>query len=266
MILYPPVDVAFKIFGVSVYWYGIIMAIAILISIIIANKLLNSDNITKKKDIILSYAPILVITGILGARLYFCLLNTHYYLAHPIEILDIREGGLSIHGAIIAGLICMWFMSKHYKIPFLNLADVIACATPLGQTIGRWGNFFNSEAYGKPILSQGWGLFVPESKRISEYANFSLFHPTFLYESLLNLILFFILFFILKHYRKHYVGVVFFIYLIIYSTIRFFIESLRVDSALDICGIPIAIIMSFILIAIGICGLIYSYNKYKKRV
>ena len=257
MIIPAPSDIAFNFFGIAVYWYGIIMACAIFISIIVANKLANSLNIASKKDMIIAYAPIIIIFGILGARLYFCLLNPHYYFAHLLEILDIREGGLSVHGSIIAGLFCICLMSKHYKVDFLHIADVFGCATILGQAIGRWGNYFNSEAYGLPVKSQSWGLFIPEGKRISEYSDFSLFHPTFLYESLLDLIAFFILLFIIRKFGKKYIGLTFFSYFILYSVIRFFIEQLRIDSTLNIGNIPIAIIVSVILFIVGILGSVY---------
>lgn len=266
MIIPAPNDIAFNLFGVAVYWYGIIMACAIFISIIVANKLANSLNIAFKKDIIIAYAPIIIILGILGARLYFCLLNPHYYLAHPLEILDIREGGLSVHGSIIAGLFCIYLMSRHYKVAFLHIADVFGCATILGQAIGRWGNYFNSEAYGLPVKSQSWGLFIPEGKRISEYSDFSLFHPTFLYESVLDLIAFFILFFIIKKFGEKYIGLTFFSYFILYSVIRFFVEKLRIDSALNINSLPIAILVSFIFFTVGIIGITVVLARSSKKV
>lgn len=264
MIIPAPNDIAFNLFGIAVYWYGIIMACAIFISIIAANKLINYFNIAPKKDIIIAYAPIIIIFGILGARLYFCLLNPHYYLAHPIEILDIREGGLSVHGSILLGLLCIWLMSKHYKTPFLHIADVFGCVTILGQSIGRWGNYFNSEAYGLPVKSQEWGLFIPEGKRISEYADFSLFHPTFLYESILDLTAFFILLFIIKKFGKKYIGLTFFSYFILYSVIRFFVERLRVDSALNIISVPVAQWVSLILFVVGITGVTVCLIKNRK--
>jgi phosphatidylglycerol:prolipoprotein diacylglycerol transferase len=266
MIIPAPNDIAFNLFGIAVYWYGIIMACAIFISIIAANKLANLLNIASKKDIIIAYAPIIIILGILGARLYFCMLNPHYYFAHPLEILDIREGGLSVHGSILAGLLCIYLMSRHYKVTFLHIADVFGCATILGQAIGRWGNYFNSEAYGLPVKSQSWGLFIPEGKRISEYSDFSLFHPTFLYESILDLIAFFILFFIIRKFGKKYIGLTFFSYFILYSIIRFFVEQLRIDSALNINSLPIAIWVSFFFFISGIIGITVILVRNNKRV
>ncbi|MBP3820764.1 prolipoprotein diacylglyceryl transferase [bacterium] len=260
MIIQSPNDVAFNLFGISIYWYGIIMAFGIFIAIITANNLFNFKN-SRGKDIILDSAPIIIIFGILFARIYFCLLNADYYFSHPIKILDIREGGLSIHGAILGGIFSTILMVKKYKFPFLKIIDPIACSTILGQAIGRWGNYFNSEAYGYPTLSQNWGLFIPSSKRISEFSNYSLFHPTFLYESILDLFAFFILLFIYK--KTNSSGLTFFSYLTIYATIRFFIEKIRIDSALNVGSIPIAELISIILFITGILGLIFVLKKEK---
>ena len=261
MIIPAPPDIAFKICSIPIYWYGIIMACAILIAILIANKL--GEKLFNKRDLIIEYAPIIIISGILGARLYFCLLNFGHYILNPLEILDIREGGLSIHGALIGGIGALLYIAKKNHISFLNLLDSFACGTIFGQAIGRWGNYFNSEAYGIPTASQNWGLFIPESKRIAQYSDFSLFHPTFLYESIFDLIAFVILLFIFKKTSIKYKGLTFFYYLILYSMIRFFIERIRVDSAFNIGSIPIAEVISVILFIIGVAGLIYCAKTRK---
>ena len=256
LVLPVPPDIAFSLYGFDVYWYGITMAVAILIAFIAANKLFNKQQAYMRRDIVFEYAPIIIVLGLLGARLYYCALSHDYYMAHPLEILDIREGGLSIHGAIIGGLISIFMMSKHYRVPLLRLLDPIACATILGQAIGRWGNYFNSEAYGLPVVSGDWGVFIPASKRIAEFANYSVFHPTFLYESVADFIGFIILLVVFNTVGKKRYGFTFFLYLIIYSLIRFFIEGLRVDSALDVGGFHFAGIVSVVLFFVGVIGLI----------
>ena len=260
MIIPAPADVAFYIFSFPIYWYGIIMALAILIVILTANKL--CQILFGKKDLAIEYAPLIIISGILGARLYFCMLNPVHYLSNPIEILDIREGGLSIHGAIFGGIAALLYIAKKNNLSFLGILDAFGCGTILGQAIGRWGNYFNSEAYGLPTISQNWGLFIPQERRIAQYADFSLFHPTFLYESILDLFAFIILLFIFKKFSQRYKGVTFFSYLIIYALIRFFIERIRVDSALNFGNMPVAELVSVILFAIGLVGLIYSIKNY----
>ena len=257
-----PNPIAFNIYNIPIYKYGIVLALGIFIAILTANTLFNKIN--QHKDIIIEYAPLIIISGILGARIYFCLLNSGFYLSHPIEILDIRQGGLSIHGAIIGGLLSMGFLSYKSKIPFLNLMDSISVATFLGQAIGRWGNYFNSEAFGYPVQEQNWGLFIPQNLRPIQYTDFNLFHPTFLYESLLDLAGFCIMLFIFNKYGKSKIGVAFFSYLILYALIRFFIEQIRIDSALNIGSIPIAEIVSIILLLCGIIGIITIFMRNVK--
>ncbi len=256
-------DIAFNIFGISVYWYGIILASGMFFALICANKLFNESHPELKKDIILEFSPLIIIFGILCARLYFCLLNPNYYLSHPLEIFDIREGGLSIQGGIIGGILSSLFIIKKYRLKFLTIIDPIACATFLGQAIGRWGNYFNSEAYGLPVASQNWGLFIPQSRRIAGFSEYELFHPTFLYESILDFISFLILLFVYKKFGRKYRGIVFFEYLTIYAVIRFFIEKIRIDSALNINSVPIAQIASVILFVTGVAGIITVLVKTK---
>jgi phosphatidylglycerol:prolipoprotein diacylglycerol transferase len=261
MIIPAPNPVAFCVFGFRIYWYGIIMAFALFFAILFANKLFNSQSEKTKSDVILSYAPILIICGILGARIYFCMLNPSYYFSHPLEILDIREGGLSIHGGLLGGILALFCLSLKDKISILRILDSVSCATFLGQAIGRWGNYFNSEAFGFPVSNQAWGLFVPENFRPIKYLNYQFFHPTFLYESLLDFVGFGILLLILRYFGKRHNGIVFFSYLILYAIIRFFVETLRIDSALNIGELPIAKIASLIMLLIGIGGLCTIFLK-----
>lgn len=261
IILNAPNPIAFNLFNIPIYWYGIFMASAIFVAILLANLFFNKTNPEISKDKILEYSPYIIFSGIFGARLYYCLLNLHYYLLRPLEIFNVRQGGLSIHGAILGGILCLICLSKHTKTPLFKYLDAISATTILGQAIGRWGNYFNSEAYGLPVKSQTWGLFIPESQRLKEFADISLYHPTFLYESLLDLTGFGILTFL--YFKFHKInGFTFFAYLTIYSIIRFFIEQIRVDSALNIGNIPIAIIMSITLFLIGILGLGSLTSQY----
>ena len=264
MIINAPADIAFSLFSIPIYWYGIIKACAIFIAMITGNYFYNKINPEFQKDIIIDYAPLIIILGILGARLYFCMLQHNYYFQNPIEILDIRQGGLSIHGAILGGITGIILASKKSKVPILNILDALSSTTILGQAIGRWGNYFNSEAYGLPVKSQNWGLYIPDAKRISQFSDYSLFHPTFLYESLLDFIAFIILRFILTKFGKKYRGITFFAYLTIYSLIRFFIEKIRIDSALNIGSVPIAEIISVTLFFIGTAGIIFIAAKNRK--
>ncbi len=241
-----PGEIAFRIFNFPVYFYGIILAFSIFTGISCAYVLYKYFYERDKASNILDFAPYLIILGIAGARLYYCLVNYSYYLQSPIEIFFIRQGGQSIHGMIIAGILSLWIFSKIYKMSFLKLADVFLCATSLAQSIGRWGNFFNSEAFGTPT-DLPWKLFISIAHRPYQYIDFQYFHPAFLYESILDLLIFIILLILFKNFSKK-PGIIACTYLILYSFVRIFIENIRIDSALNVHGLPVAQIMSFILI------------------
>ena len=118
LILNAPNPIAFNLFNIPIYWYGIFMASAIFVAILLANLFFNKTNPEISKDKIIEYSPYIIFSGIFGARLYYCLLNLHYYLLRPLEIFNVRQGGLSIHGAILGGILCLVCLSKHTKTPF----------------------------------------------------------------------------------------------------------------------------------------------------
>lgn len=258
-----PGDVFFKIGDFAIYNYGITMALACLIGVSVSCLIFKKFNPDKNYSALWDLAAYVMIFGILGARLYYCLLNPVYYFHHPLEILYIRQGGLSVHGGIIAGVLTLTYLSKKNKLPVANILDSFACGTALAQAIGRWGNFFNSEAFGYPT-NLPWKLFIPPTHRPSQFLNFEFFHPTFLYESLLDIAIFIILYFVMKKYALKMPGVTLCIYLILYSCVRLFVEHFRIDSALDISGVPIAIIVSFATLAVSIAALIWLYVRYSK--
>lgn len=254
-----PGDIAFSIFGFPVYWYGITMACAIFSGVYAAYFLYKKYYEASKAALIFDLAPLIILIGILGARLYYCLVNYSYYSLYQLEIFNIRQGGLSIHGMIITGIAALFIFSKVYKISCLKLLDVFLCAAALGQAIGRWGNFFNSEAFGGPT-ELPWKLFIPISQRPLQYINFEYFHPTFLYESILDLCIFVTLFLFFKRASQK-PGVIACSYLIMYSFARIFVEHLRVDSALNISGIPVAQLMSICLIIFASVLLVFILNR-----
>lgn len=250
-----PGEIAFNILGFPVYYYGIILAVAIFVGVYTADCLYKKYY--DKVSYIFDFTPYMIVLGILGARLYYCAVNYSYYIAHPFEIFNIRQGGLSIHGMIIVGIISLYVFSKIYKISFLKLADVFLCGTALAQSIGRWGNFFNSEAFGIPT-NLPWKLFIPLSHRPVEYINFEYFHPTFLYESILDFCIFLVLLFMFKKGARE--GYIACSYLILYACVRIFVEHLRVDSVMDVAGFPVAQVVSVVLLLVGIVGLIRCKN------
>ena len=170
------------------------------------------------EDILIDFLIWEIPLSVLGARLYYVLFSWDIYKNNPIEILNIRSGGLAIHGAIIAAIIVALIYTKKKKINFWTMADISAPSLILAQSIGRWGNYVNQEAHGGPT-DLPWGIMVDGVK----------VHPTFLYESLWNLLVFFFLIWYRKNKQK-VKGELFLLYLSLYSFIRFFIEALRTDS------------------------------------
>ena len=250
MIIQSPGEIAFNIFNYPVYSYGIILAFAVFLGVCTAEILAKKFS-DIPENFFVDNSPAVIITGIFGARLYYCIVNYPYYIHNPLEIFDIRQGGLSIHGMLIAGIITFYFLAKKYRVNLLRLLDVLACSVILAQSAGRWGNFFNSEAFGYPT-GGNWGVFIPVSQRPVEFLNYEFFHPAFLYESFLDLVVFAVLIFILRRTRA---GCTFFWYLILYSVVRIFVEYFRIDSVLNIGGFPIAQVVSVLLIIAGVIGL-----------
>lgn len=180
-----PGEIAFSIGPVSLHYYGIIMAFSLLIGVLTAKII--SANFYKdiNPEIIYDISPHIIIGAILGARIYYCVLSYSYYMQNPAEIIQLWHGGLSIHGAIIGGLISGIIYAKRHKLPVLKLCDIFSYGLILGQAIGRWGNFFNSEAFGRPT-ENFLKLYIPIYDRPLEYMQYNYFHPTFLYESILD--------------------------------------------------------------------------------
>lgn len=237
------------------------MAFACIIGVSTAYLFFKKYNPDKNYKALWDISSYLIVAGIIGARLYYCLLNPVYYSHNPLEILNFRQGGLSIHGGLIAGIITLFISAKKYKLPVLNLLDAFVCGTAIGQAIGRWGNFFNSEAFGYPT-NLPWKLFIPPEHRPAEFFNFEYYHPTFLYESMLDICIFLVLYFVMKKYALKKPGITVCVYMILYSAVRIFVESFRLDSALDISGIPIAQIISLVILLISAAALIFLSRKY----
>lgn len=255
-----PGDIAFQIGNLSIYYYGIIMALSIFMGAGIAKEITRKYYKELNPDIIYNISPSIIIGAILGARIYYCILCYDFYSHNIADIFKIWHGGLSIHGAIIGGLIAGIIYSKKHNLPILKLCDIFSYGLVLGQALGRWGNFFNSEAFGRPT-SYFLKLFIPINKRPLEYMNYQYFHPTFLYESILDIIIFLILFFIIRKLAKGKNGTVFFSYLILYSIVRLFVEQLRIDSVLNLFGVPIAQIVSIVIILISLVCIVKIHKK-----
>jgi len=242
--------VAFEILGITVRWYGILISLGLLMATLVA--LREAKRIGLNEELIIDLLIFAVPIAIIGARLYYVAFEWDYYKGDILEIINIRGGGLAIHGAIIAAVIVGLIFSKIKKISFWQLADLTAPSIILGQAIGRWGNFINGEAHGGPT-NLPWGILVDGQK----------VHPTFFYESFWN----FLVFAFLLWYRKNKVkvrGEVFLLYLALYSVARLFIEGLRTDSLMW-GPIRVAQLISVILIGISVIIFIIRRKKFRKN-
>lgn len=254
-----PGSTALQLGPFVIRWYGLLMALAVLIGISLSRYLARSRGV--KPELIESLVIWLVIAAIPCARLYYVLFEWRQYAQNPLLIFQIWKGGIAIHGAILGGLVAAVIFAKIKRVSFWQLADIVAPSLILGQAIGRWGNFFNSEAFGSPT-NLPWKLFIPLERRPPGYEQFAYFHPTFLYESLWNLMvlgLLLALFFqVIKVKPQLKLGTIFLVYWVGYGLGRFWIEGLRTDS-LWIGPLRIAQIVSLVGIALGLFGLYLLY-------
>jgi len=252
------VDIGF----LEIRWYSILILIAFIIGYFLV------VNRCKKENISLTFINDLcfyiIIFCILGARLYYCLFNLNYYSKNIIDIFKIWEGGLAIHGGIMAGILTIYFYSKKKNISFIKLLDIFAPALVLGQAIGRWGNFFNGEAYGPATtLINLQKLGIPEFIIDGMYINNVYHHPTFLYESL-GCLLIFIIIILVRNIKEIKTGYITAIYFICYGIVRFLIESLRQDS-LMFFNFKVAQIISVLMILIGLFLIIRPLKRLNKK-
>ncbi len=255
----PPSSIIFSIGGFHLHYYGLIMFFAILCAILTMRFVAKKFYKDVDTSVLLDILPPILLCAILGARIYYVALDFSYYSKHAGEIFAVWNGGISIHGALIGGILCGVWLARKNKFSFLKYADIFAYGLLIGQAVGRLGNYFNCEAFGKPTLLP-WGLYIPEVHRPFEYYQYSYFHPTFLYEIIWNLLVFTMLILLTKK-RTYPAGTVFFGYLVLYSIGRFFIEFLRIDSVLNVGIVPVAQIVCVIAAVIGILGVIRVNRK-----
>jgi len=247
---------------IEIRWYSVLILLAFIIGygLVISRCKKKGLNATKISDMCFY----LVIICILGARIYYCIFNLDYYLSNILDIFKIWEGGLAIHGGIIAGIIFIFFYTRKHGISLLDILDVFAPALVLGQAIGRWGNFFNQEAFGPETTFEVLkNLKIPEFIIDGMYIDNAYHHPTFIYESL-GCLLIFITIIIIRNIKFIKPGQVASIYFIGYGILRFLIESLRQDS-LMFFNLKIAQLVSIIMIVVGIILFILPYIKRLKK-
>lgn len=254
--------VAFRIGNFEVYWYGILIAAALVICIALALKQAKKNNFpdTLIYDTMLVTIP----CAIIGARAYYVIFNWSTYKDNLKSIFDTRAGGLAVYGGIIACLLGLLIMCKIRKIPFTSLVDYCIVYLPLGQAIGRWGNFFNQEAFGTTTTAP-WGMWSESTRTYlvrfcPELYALSPVHPTFLYESIADLLIFIILLQVRKKSTHSFETAS--TYFILYGAFRFFIEGLRTDSLyIGTTGIRASQALSLFLLFFGLFYIAYAHLK-----
>lgn len=263
--------VIFQIFGYDVYWYGVIIGSGVLVALALA--IHEAKRTQQNPENYIDIALFGVIFSVIGARLYYVIFSWEFYASQPLKIFALREGGLAIYGGIIAGIITVIVYTKIKKLNFWLVADTAAPSLLLGQIIGRWGNFFNREAFGgytnnifamRYLKEQVHNVSASVLEKVvtingTEYIQV---HPTFLYESMWNMGVFVLLFIMKK--RKKFNGEIFGLYLLGYACGRVWIEALRTDQ-LKIANFAVSQLLSALLI-VGAIVLLWYRGKSSKVV
>lgn len=253
-------SVAFSLGPIAVHWYGIIMGSAFFFGTYLARYHAKRAGIDP--DHVLNMVVWIIPAAIICARIYYVIFEWARYQDNPISALYVWEGGLAIHGGLIGGVIAGTLYIRKHGLPFLQVGDIIMPSVIMGQAIGRWGNFINQEAHGGPTTAEYMAHF-PAFIREQMFINGQYYHPTFLYESLWNLVVLAILLVMLYRWKK-FDGQILFSYMILYSCGRFVIEGLRTDS-LYWGGVRVAQLASLSLIVAGIVLLTITAMRHKKQ-
>jgi len=222
-----------------IYFYGILIMLGVIAAAFMSR--MEAKRRGLDAELVWDVLFWVVLAGIIGARIWHILtpppsmveqgITTQYYLTHPLDMLNIRAGGLGISGAVIGGALALWLYLRKRKMSFTAWVDVVAPGLALAQAIGRWGNFFNQEVYGAQT-SLPWKIYIDQAHRLPGYTDISYYHPLFLYESLWNLACMFFLLWLGRRFLDHLKpGDVFLTYLIAYSFGRFFLDFLRLDAS-----------------------------------
>ncbi len=258
----PHLDRVFiQIGSLPIYWYGVIIACGVFIGLYLATR--EADRLGMKKDTIIDLIIIAIPIAIISARIYYVIFEWEQYAGRPItEMFAIWNGGIAIHGALIGSIITTIVYTKIKKVSFWKVVDIVAPSLILGQAIGRWGNFMNQEAHGGEISVDTYERIhqhLPDFIMNQMCIEGIYYHPTFLYESIWNLLVFSLLLILRKYNPLR--GEIFLTYLLTYSVGRFFIEGLRTDSLYIIPGLRTAEMISIILVVGAIGVMIYRRKK-----
>jgi phosphatidylglycerol:prolipoprotein diacylglycerol transferase len=260
MMIASPGAIAIQLGPISIRWYGILMATAIMVGFWLADRQARSEKLPA--DNLMRVAQWAVVASFVGARLYEVMFNWDYYGQHPNKIIAVWEGGLAIHGGLILGPIVGVWLARRWRLPILKCLDVVAPSIAIGQAIGRWGNFFNEEAFGRPT-DLPWKLYISPAQRPLGLQRYEYFHPTFLYESLWDLGIFLVLVLLLRPRLRRHPGALFFCYIGFYSIGRFAIEALRLDS-FWLGDFRVPQIASVVGLAVAVVGLAWVLRRSKQ--
>ncbi len=253
---------------VFVYFYGILITTGVITAAILSYRL--APRFGQDPERIWDMVVWLLVGGIVGARLWHVFtpmpsniaggLTTSYYLTHPLTLINLRNGGLGIPGAVIGGGLVLWWYTRRRKLPFSTWADIIAPGLALAQAIGRWGNYFNQELYGRPS-DLPWAITIDPERRLPGYAAISSYHPLFLYEFIWNLMSMGILLWLGSRYKDRLKsGDIFLSYLVFYAVGRFLLEFLRLDAS-QIAGINANQTFMAIVAILSAGVLVYRHRK-----
>ncbi len=246
---------------IHIRWYAICILTGALIAYFIAKKRFKA--LGYNPEILGDYLINLLVIGIIGARIWYVIFTFNdLYVNDPMQIFAIWNGGLAIQGGLFTGIAYSYYFFKKHRIRFLSAGDALMPLCLIAQACGRWGNFFNHEAFGSEVtLEFLQSLFLPKFIIDNMYIGGAYHHPTFLYESLGNILCCIIILFVVSRFQKHE-GVQFFSYFVFYGIVRFFVEGLRTDS-LMLGTLRMAQIISIVFIILGVLGIIYVHYKGK---
>jgi phosphatidylglycerol:prolipoprotein diacylglycerol transferase len=247
----PSDPIAISLGPIDIRWYALFILSGIIIGTAVAAWLARRRG--QDETFLLDSAPVVVLLAVVGARLYYVALEWRFFLDHPDRIVGLQLRGLTIHGALVGGIACFWWLCRRRGEPFLRWADTITCGVPIGQAIGRWGNWANQEAFGRPS-DLPWAVEIDPQHRPARYADSPSFHPTYLYESISSVLIATALVWVVLRFSRQpgwRDGYALALYLVIYGGVRWAIESLRTDS-LYIGPWPAAYWLSGALIAAGL--------------
>ncbi len=255
--------IAVSVFGWDIYKYGVIIACGFFLAVIFCLQI--AEQFGVKKDDVLDMLIFATPAAIIGARIYYVLFYLDIYrnddgTLNFIQMLRIHDGGIAIYGAILAGVLVAWLVTRYKKVPFLAMADMGAFGLLIGQSVGRWGNFVNMEAYGSETTLP-WRMGV-----IGDLGQYIEVHPTFLYESLWNICGFILLFMLLKQGVRRFDGMLFCVYVAWYGLGRMWIEGLRTDSLyLFATGIRVSQLLAIFSAAIALAYIVYRLKKHASK-